>query len=101
MVDLAVVAFIAVCGVSPINSWVGDTDTGPTCVHVTKGFETIPSCRKFIDMIDDQTQTIEEQRVLSVIAQIRGPWTFKADCRLPYKEHYIKELVGPPRKKLD
>lgn len=67
-----------ICTLNPLNPWVGDVDTGPTCVEIERvGFPTQAQClTRVADTLKVMGTEAEQKRL-----PLPGPFTFFADCR--------------------
>lgn len=73
-------ALFVICAISPINTWAGDIDSGPTCVIAEKAeFATIDQCEFRLRETLAQVRKAEEQRVLAT--RIPGPYSYDMSCK--------------------
>jgi hypothetical protein len=80
-------AIFIVCSLSPLNPWMGDRDTGPTCgVYERVSLPTESQCLTRLEDTLKILSTKEAQERLTYSLQIRGPYTFVSECRVKVAE---------------
>jgi hypothetical protein len=74
-------ALFIICSLSPINGWMGDQDSGPTCVVAEKAnFPTLEQCQFRLDQTLKVVETYQEQTRLAT--RLRGPYTYDMSCKI-------------------
>ena len=76
-------AIFIVCTLSPLNPWMGDRDTGPTCAAYERvSFPTEGQCLTRLEDTLKVLSTKAEQERLPRSLQLPGPYSFISECRV-------------------
>ena len=97
---LLIEAVFVVCTLTPLNQWIGDKDTGPTCIQIERiPYPKIEQCLTHLDETRKILSSKEEQSRLP----IAKPYTYFSECRvkvaegpLPCRDCQHTELAQAP-----
>ena len=76
-------AVFVICTLNPLNPWIGDRDTGPTCVMIEKvAFPTEAQClTRLEDTLKIMSTEAEQMRLKQ--QGLPGPYSYFTECRIP------------------
>lgn len=81
-------AMFIICGVSPINDWIGDRDSGPTCVIAeTATFPTLDQCEFRLQETLKAVRTYDEQKILAM--RLKGPYRYDMSCKITIDKGFL------------
>ena len=71
-----------VCSVTPLNPWIGDKDTGPTCAKIESvPLSTLAQCKSKQEDTLKYMSTEKQQFILETGMLLSGPYTYFSECR--------------------
>jgi hypothetical protein len=92
-------ALFVICSLSPINQWVGDQDSGATCVVAEKAnFETLKQCEFRLRETLRVVRTHEEQKRIAM--RLQGPYSYDMSCKITVDQGLL-DCVDCPKDNLN
>lgn len=76
-------AVFVVCTLAPLNHWIGDKDTGPTCVEIER--IAFPTDRQCLTRLEDTLKVLSTKEEQAHIP-VAKPYEFYAECRIKFAE---------------